>query len=172
VDDLAGHRPGLRAASEHGVRHPLVEAGFTKPEVRAAAKRLGLDVWDKPSFACLGSRFPAGTRVTRERVGRVGRVESVLRGLGLAQFRVRFHEIDGVELARIEVDGPALALLVRPGVREQVVEACRNEGFTWITLDLEGDRMGNGSVRPSAPSASATAPSTSRRARASGSSLS
>jgi uncharacterized protein len=147
VDDFAGHRPGLAAAGEHAVRHPLVEAGFTKSEVREAAKQLGLDVWDKPSFACLGSRFPAGTRVTAERIGRVQRIESVLRGLGLRQFRVRFHALDGADLARIEVDPASLAFLVSAGVREAVAEACRREGFAWSTIDLDGYRMGNGSVR-------------------------
>lgn len=148
VDDLSGHRPGLLAAQEQGVRHPLVETGFTKADVRAAAKALGLDVWDKPSFACLGSRFPAGTRVTPERVARVGRVESTLRALGFTQFRVRFHALDGADLARIEVDPSALPLLVDPAVREAVSAACRREGFTWTTLDLDGYRMGNGSIRP------------------------
>lgn len=155
VDDLSGHRPGLAAASENAVRHPLVEAGFTKPEVRAAAKALGLDVWDKPSFACLGSRFPAGTRVTVERIRRVQRVESVLRTLGLRQFRVRFHALDGEDLARIEVDPSQLGRLVEPGVREAVTAACRAEGFAWATLDLDGYRSGNGSVRPAAAAAPA-----------------
>jgi len=148
VDDLSGHRPGLRAAAEQGIRHPLVEAGFTKADVCEAARALGLDVWDKPSFACLGSRFPAGTPVTAERIGRVGRVESTLRALGFTQFRVRFHALDGADLARIEVDPSALPLLVDPAVREAVSAACRREGFTWTTLDLDGYRMGNGSTLP------------------------
>ncbi len=175
VDDLGGHRPGLKAAREHGVRHPLVEAGFTKAEVRAAARALGMPVWDKPSFACLGSRFAVGTRVTLERVTRVGRIESRMRALGFRQFRVRFHELGGgadrVELVRIEVDTPDLGRLVADGVREEVVAACRAEGFVWITLDLEGYRTGS-TARPSGPSASATASSTSPAAPGSGSSSS
>lgn len=166
VDDLSGHRPGLVAAREHGVRHPLVEAGFTKAEVRAVAHDLGLSVWDKPSFACLGSRFAPGTRVTLERVVRLARVERAVRGLGLRQFRVRVHELGGgevgrAELLRIEVELADLERLVRTGAREAVVAACRAEGFSWITLDLEGYRTGSTSTLgpPSAASASATAPS-------------
>lgn len=174
LDDLGGHRPGLKAAAEHEVRHPLVEAGLRKDDVRAIARALGVPVWDKPSFACLGSRFAVGTRVTFERVTRVGRIESVLRRVGLRQFRVRFHELGGQELVRIEVDAADLVTMVAPGVREQVVDACRAEGFAWITLDLEGYRTGSGSgAGPrSATSASGTASSTSPPGRGSGSSSS
>lgn len=173
LDDLGEHRPGLAAASEREVRHPLVEAGFTKAEVRATARALGIPVWDKPSFACLGSRFPAGTRVTLDRLVRVARVESALRAEGLRQFRVRFHALDDAELLRIEVEVSDLELLVRPGVRERLVDRCRQEGFAWITLDLEGYRRGNGSTRPALPStspASPTASSASPPARGDGSS--
>jgi uncharacterized protein len=174
VDDLGAHRPGLRAAQEHGVRHPLVEAGFTKRLVRETAQALGMPVWDKPSFACLGSRFAVGTRVTLDRVTRVGRVETALRALGFRQFRVRFHLLGGEstdasgpgldgtakgsaaqtpergELLRIEVDVADIGHLVAPGVREALVAACRAEGFPWITLDLEGYRTGStsGTTRP------------------------
>jgi uncharacterized protein len=160
VDDLGGHRPGLKAAAEHAVRHPLVEAGFTKADVRAAARALGMPVWDKPSFACLGSRFAVGTRVTMERLGRIGRIETALRRLGFRQLRVRFHDIGGAELLRIEVDIADLPMLVAPGVRDDVVRTCRAEGFAWITLDLEGYRTGStsharpaatGTVEPPAP---------------------
>lgn len=173
VDDLGGHRPGLKAASEHGVRHPLVEAGFTKADVRAAALALGMPVWDKPSFACLGSRFAVGTRVTLGRVTRVGRIESALRRHGFRQFRVRFHELGGSELLRIEVEIGDLGRLLAPGVREDIVATCRAEGFSWITLDLEGYRTGSTSgAHPSTPSASATASTTSPPAPGSGSSSS
>lgn len=141
-DDLGEHRPGLQAGAEHRVRHPLVEARMPKAEVREAARLLGLPVWDKPSFACLGSRFPVGTRVTPERVRMVGRVESVLRALGLRQFRVRYHLLDGEALARIELDPADLPALVQEGIRETVAGACRREGFRWVTVDLEGYRMG------------------------------
>lgn len=143
VDDLSGHRPGLAAAAEHAVRHPLVEAGFTKQDVRAAAKALGLPVWDKPSFACLGSRFSVGTRVTPERVSRVARVETVLRRLGFRQFRVRVHTLDAAELARIEVGIDELAAFAVPETRDAIIAACKTEGYSWITLDLEGYRTGS-----------------------------
>lgn len=148
TEDLSGHRPGLRASAEHTVRHPLVEAGLDKAAVRACAQHLGLLVWDKPSFACLGSRFPVGTRVTPERVLRVQKVESVLRLLGFRQFRVRHHELEGVPMARIEVELADLPVLVREGVRDSVVATCREQGFRWVTLDLEGFRSGNLSTRP------------------------
>lgn len=161
VDDLKGHRPGLVAAAEHAVRHPLVEAGFTKADVRAAALALGMPVWDKPSFACLGSRFSVGTRVTLGRVTRVGRIESAIRAHGFRQFRVRFHELGGTELLRIEVEIDDLGRLLAPGVREDIVAACRAEGFSWITLDMEGYRTGSTSgARPSNPSASTPSAST------------
>jgi uncharacterized protein len=145
VDDLGGHRPGLRAASEHRVRHPLVEAGLTKPAVRAIARRLGMSVWDKPSFACLGSRFPVGTRVTEEKVRRIAQVETALRAASFKQFRVRWHELstDGDPLdvlARIEVDPEEIARLAAPGVREEIARVCREAGFRWVTLDLVGYR--------------------------------
>lgn len=143
LDDLGGHRPGLKAASEHEVRHPLVEAGLNKAEVRAVALALEMPVWDKPSFACLGSRFAVGTRVTLERVTRVGRVETRLRRLGFRQFRVRYHEVGKEEILRIELELSALARLLEPGVREAVVEGCKAEGFRYITLDLEGYRTGS-----------------------------
>jgi len=142
TDDLGAHRPGLQASAEHAVRHPLVEAGFDKAAVRAAARSLGMNVWDKPSFACLGSRFPVGTRVTRERVEKVGRVESVLRFFGFRQFRVRYHTVEDQPMARIELEPSELAGLVGEGVREAVLEACKAEGFRWVTLDLAGYTSG------------------------------
>ncbi len=138
TDDLGEHRPGLQASDERQVIHPLVEAGFDKPTVRSAARSLDLPVWDKPAFACLGSRFPVGTRVTRERVLAVSRVESLLRQLGFTRFRVRYHRVDDVPLARIELAPSELPHLVADGVRETVVARCREEGFRWVTLDLEG----------------------------------
>jgi len=138
VDDLGDHRPGLGAASEHAVRHPLVEAGFDKTDVRTVAKTLGVAIWDKPSFACLGSRFPVGTRVTEERVGRVGRIETHLRTIGLVQFRARWHTIDGGEMIRIEVGEGDIAVVAQSGIRESIVDVCSAEGFTWVTLDLQG----------------------------------
>lgn len=152
-DDLGGHRPGLKASAENGVRHPLVEAGMDKQQVRDAARQLGLPVWDKPSFACLGSRFPVGTRVTEQRVTRIQRIESVLRTFGLRTFRVRFHTVESVEMVRIEVGADELGVLVQEGVRDAIVGICKQEGFRWVTLDLEGYRMGGLSHRPKPPTA-------------------
>lgn len=149
TDDLGDHRPGLRAASEHAVRHPLVEAGLNKAAVRAVARHLGLEVWDKPSFACLGSRFSVGTRVTSERVRAVRAVESYLRTIGLRQFRARWHQLDGQPLLRLEVGPDELSVVVAPGLREGLTEVARAEGFSWVTLDLEGYQKGRGSLSPS-----------------------
>jgi len=148
LDDLGGHRPGLQAAGEHGVRHPLVDAGLDKASVRAVAHFYGLHVWDKPSFACLGSRFPVGTRVTEPRLRMVQGVESYLRVIGLRNFRARWHEVEGQALCRIEVDVGSLEVLVRPGVRDGLVEASEAEGFRWVTLDLMGYQAGSLSTSP------------------------
>jgi len=138
VDDLGDHRPGLKAASENEVRHPLVEAGLDKAAVRSIASDLGLTVWDKPSFACLGSRFADGTRVTFERVNQVMAVESHLRTIGIRQFRARWHEIGEDTMVRIEVSPGELHTLAAPGVRDGIVDVCRAQGFRWVTLDLQG----------------------------------
>jgi uncharacterized protein len=144
VDDLSGHRPGLRAAAEHRVRHPLVEAGLGKSDVRELARALGLSVWNKPSFACLGSRFPDGTRVTADKLHRVQQVESELRRIGLSQFRVRWHEVQVGErhdvLARIELDADDIVTVAAPGVRQRVEAVASAAGFRWVTLDLGGYR--------------------------------
>jgi len=138
TDDLGAHRPGLQAAEENTIRHPLVEAGFDKLSVRELAKQMGLKVWDKPSFACLGSRFAPGTRVTKSRLDQVLAVESHLRTIGVRQFRARWHEIGEDMMVRIEVGSDELALLAEPGLRDGVVDVCRAEGFRWVTLDLAG----------------------------------
>jgi uncharacterized protein len=145
MDDLGEHRPGLDAASENLVRHPLVEARFTKSLVREVAKYLGIHVWNKPSFACLGSRFAVGTTVTLERILQVQRVESTLRGLGFVQFRARWHEVDNEPLVRIELSGNEMMLMVQENIRQTVVETCKSEGFKWVTIDLMGYQRGSGS---------------------------
>ncbi len=142
TDDLGDHRPGLVAAGEAAVRHPLVETGFDKPLVRAAARRLGLPVWDKPAFACLGSRFPVGTRVTAARVRQVQRIESLLRTFGLRQLRARWHELEGQPLLRLELGPDELAVVADPELRRAVVEAAQAEGFRWVTVDLVGYQRG------------------------------
>lgn len=143
TDDLGDHRPGLVAADQARVRHPLVEAGFDKPAVRAVSQALGLPVWDKPAFACLGSRFPVGTRVTAGRVRQVQRVESVLRTFGLRQFRARWHELEGQAMLRLELDPSEMGALADGELRRAVVEVARAEGFRWVTLDLVGYQRGS-----------------------------
>jgi len=137
VNDLGDHRPGQQAASEGGARFPLVDAGFTKADVRAWSRRLGLRTWDKPAAACLASRVPYGTAVTLGVLAEVAAAESGLRRLGFTQLRVRHYG----ELARIEVDVDDLDAVVAR--REEVVAAVRAAGYRYVTLDLEGFRSGN-----------------------------
>lgn len=139
VDDTGDYRPGMRAASELGVRSPLREAGFTKADIRELSRELGLPTWDKPSFACLASRFPYGERITRESLGRVGAAEQVLHDLGIRQVRVRHHG----DIARIEVGLDDLTKLIQPGSRERIVSELRKLGYLYVTLDLEGYRTGS-----------------------------
>src|SRR5262249_18430739 len=126
LDDLGDYRPGLAAAAEHHVRHPLQEAGCTKADVRALARHWGLPTWDKPASPCLSSRLAPGVQVTRERTARVEAAEVYLRQLGLRELRVRLHE---GELARIEVPLAALPRLADPAVREPLVEHLKRLGF-------------------------------------------
>jgi uncharacterized protein len=139
VDDLADHRPGLTAAAERGIRHPLIEAGLSKDEIRIASKAAGLATWDRPASPCLSSRFPYGTAITREALERVAAAEDCLRGLGLRELRVRHHDT----LARIEVPIDAAPRLLEPGVRDRVVQELRRLGYLWVTLDLAGFRSGS-----------------------------
>ncbi len=149
LDDLGAHRPGLTAAREKSVRHPLVEAGMGKQAVRTAARNAGLSVWDKPSFACIGSRFPMGTRVTQGKVEKVVRVESALRRAGFRQFRVRWHEVGSDVLARIELSPPEIAAFSAPTVREEITRVAVEAGFRWVTLDLRGYRTPPSEPAPS-----------------------
>jgi uncharacterized protein len=138
VDDLGDHRPGAQAAGEHNVRAPLKEAGLTKADIRALAQHYGLPVWDKPAFACLGSRFPYGTEITPEKLAQVEAAEDVLWDLGLRQYRVRHHG----DLARIEVDAADMGRLIEHAA--EVVARIRREGhFRHVTLDLAGYRRGS-----------------------------
>lgn len=140
LDDAGDYRPGLTAAAEHRVRHPLQEAGFTKADVRALARAHGLQVWDKPASPCLSSRLAPGVEVTRERTARVEAAEVYLRSLGFRECRVRLHE---GELARVEVPVAGLTLLAEPAVRDGLTRRLKELGFRYITLDLEGFRSGN-----------------------------
>lgn len=139
LDDEADHRPGKRAVQELGIRSPLVEASFTKAEVREVSKNLGLKTWDKPSFACLASRFPYGQEITEEGLRRVGRAEDFLFGLGFRQVRVRHYG----ELARIEVYPEEMGRILKEEVRNEVVQRLKEIGYTYITLDLQGFRSGS-----------------------------
>ncbi len=137
ADDLSDHRPGQRAAAEHGVLTPLADAGCTKADVRAAARALGLAVWDKPAAPCLASRIPYGTPVTIGTLSRVGRAEAALRALGFNDLRVRHYG----DAARVELP---LADLPRAREREgEVVAAVRAAGYGSVTLDPDGLRSGN-----------------------------
>lgn len=137
VDDLGDHRPGRRAAAEYGVVSPLTEVGMTKDDIRALARELGLRNWDKPSMACLASRFPYGEAITDANLARVATTEDSLRQLGLAQFRVRSHgECARIEIATDELDAAWNA-------RERIAAAARDAGFAWVALDLDGYRTGS-----------------------------
>ena len=138
VDDLGDDRPGLQAARKFGVRSPLVEAGFGKADVRALAKALGLSNWDKPAAACLSSRIPRGTRITEQKLQRVGQAERLLKDEGFRQVRVRDHE----GIARIEVDPNELPDFLEPVRRDRITRGLKALGFQFVTLDLEGYRLG------------------------------
>jgi uncharacterized protein len=140
TDDLGDHRPGMRAAAENGVRHPLQECGLGKPEVRALARAWGLPTWDKPATPCLSSRIAYGEDVSPERVRMIDQAEQWLRQRGLRILRVRYHKGD---LARIEVPLDDLARLVDLQVRGELITAFRALGFKFVTLDLEGFRSGS-----------------------------
>jgi pyridinium-3,5-biscarboxylic acid mononucleotide sulfurtransferase len=139
LDDLGDYRPGLEAAKEAGARSPLVEAGFTKADIRAGSAAIGLPIWDKPAAACLSSRIPYGTSVTRERLARIGGLEADLKALGFRQVRVRYHD----ELCRIELGAEELPRAAEPKVASALVEAGKRHGFRYVTLDLGGYRMGS-----------------------------
>jgi uncharacterized protein len=137
IDDLGDHRPGQEAARGRGAVFPLVDAGFTKADVRSWSRTLGLRTWDKPAAACLASRLPYGTVVTLGRLGQVEQAEHALRALGFAALRVRHYG----DTARLEVPLEALEQVVVQ--RAEVVDAVRAAGFDYVTLDLEGLRSGN-----------------------------
>jgi pyridinium-3,5-biscarboxylic acid mononucleotide sulfurtransferase len=139
LDDLGDHRPGQRAAAERGARFPLVEAGFTKADVRAWSSQLGLRTADKPAAACLASRLPYGTPVTLGTLATVAAAESALRAMGFKSLRVRHYG----DLARLEFDHAGGELEAAFGRRDEVVRAVRGAGYRYVTLDLEGLRSGN-----------------------------
>jgi uncharacterized protein len=139
-DDSGDHRPGMKAAAENGVRHPLQECGLGKAEVRALAKGWDLPAWDKPATPCLSSRIAYGEEVSPERVRMVDEAEQWLRSRGLRLLRVRYHKGD---LARVEVPVEELPRLAAAEVRNELVPAFKALGFKYVTLDLEGFRSGS-----------------------------
>ena len=142
LDDTGDFRPGRRAASQHAVRSPLVEAGLTKADIRALSRERGLPTWDKPAMACLSSRIPYGTPVTVETLSLVERAEAYLRSLGLRQIRVR-HQVlaSGDPTARIETDDAGLAILLAH--RAEITDELKALGYLYVTLDLAGYRTGS-----------------------------
>jgi uncharacterized protein len=138
ADDFKDHRPGHKAAKEHRVQSPLAQAGLTKDEIRAWSHHLGLPTWDKPQMACLASRIPYGTSVTRERLFQIASAESELRLLGFRQFRVRYHQ----EVARIELAAEEYERFLSADVRQRLNTALKAIGFKFVALDLEPFRSG------------------------------
>ncbi|MBI3333669.1 MAG: ATP-dependent sacrificial sulfur transferase LarE [Candidatus Omnitrophica bacterium] len=134
MDDLREARPGRQAAKEWRIRSPLVEAGFTKEEVRRASRALGLATWDKPAMACLASRLPTGTAVTVDRLSRVQACEAAVKRLGFRQLRARYL----ADVVRLELEPQALQRLADPSVEREVLAACRQAGFERVFLDLAG----------------------------------
>lgn len=139
LDDDGDYRPGHMAVAELGVKSPLRQVGLAKDEIRALSQEMGLPTWDKPSFACLVSRFPYGQSITAEKLHMVDQAEQFLLDMGLRQVRVRHHG----DLARIETDEAGFALLTEQKCRETVYQRFRQYGFTYIALDLLGYRTGS-----------------------------
>ncbi|MBI3959209.1 MAG: ATP-dependent sacrificial sulfur transferase LarE [Chloroflexi bacterium] len=137
TSDLGDHRPGMSAARERGVRSPLIEAGISKPEVRAIAQHLGLPVWDKPAMACLSSRVPHGTPITPELLRQIEAAEDVLVDLGFPQFRVRHHN----EIARIELPAEEFPKAIQH--HNEIVAGVKTAGYRFVALDLAGFKSGS-----------------------------
>jgi len=139
LDDLGDHRPGMVAARQMGVKAPLLEAGLTKQEIRELSRAAELPTWDKPSFACLSSRFPYGDPITLEKLRQVEAAEAFVRSLGFRQFRVRHHG----DLARLEVAREEMGRLWEEGRAEAIAARLRELGFVHVTVDLRGFRSGS-----------------------------
>lgn len=139
LDDLRDYRPGIKAASETGVRHPLVEAELSKADVRKLSRLLGLPTWDRPASPCLSSRFPYGTEITLGGLHKVERAEELLHSLGFNVARVRYHG----DIARLEVESAEISRLLQPAVRELVDSELKRLGFRFVTVDLKGFRSGS-----------------------------
>ena len=139
VDDLGDYRPGLKALQELSIKSPLREAGLTKAEIRELSRDLGLPTWEKPSYACLASRFMYGENITREKLRMVERAEEVLQSMGFRQMRVRLHG----KIARIEILPEDFSRIVQDEIRTKVYDALKDLGFSYVTLDLKGYRTGS-----------------------------
>jgi uncharacterized protein len=142
MDDLGDHRPGMDSARQRGVRAPLIEAELGKAEIRELSRARGLPTWDKPSFACLSSRFQYGDRITAEKLRLVDAAEEYLRSLGFRQFRVRHHD----RLARLEIPLEEMGRLWEEGRREAIVARFRELGYLYVALDLAGFQSGSGNL--------------------------
>lgn len=139
ADDTGDFRPGLKAADEHAVRSPLLDAGMTKPDIRALAKHLDIPNWEKPALACLSSRIPYGTPVTLGSLSQIEKGEAFLHDRGFTNFRVRHHQ----KLARIEIPPADLPKLTADPLRTELLTYFKNIGYTYVTLDLQGFRSGS-----------------------------
>ncbi len=139
LDDLGDFRPGMQAAKELGIRSPLIEVGLSKEGIRNLSRKMGLPTWNKPSQACLASRFPYGTKITRTALRKVAEAEAFLKTLGISQVRVRCYGA----WARIEVPVSQISRLVNEKIRSILIEKFKHIGYTYITLDLEGYRQGS-----------------------------
>jgi uncharacterized protein len=142
MDDLGDHRPGMRAAAERGVRAPLIEAELWKAEIRELSRGFGLPTWDKPSFACLSSRFQYGDRITAAKLRQVDAAEEIVRALGFTRFRVRHHD----RLARLELAADEMPRLWEDGRHETIVRKLRELGYVYVTVDLAGFQSGSANL--------------------------
>jgi len=142
TDDAGDHRPGLQAAAEHQVRHPLQEANFAKDDVRALARELGLSNWDKPAMACLASRFPYGTEISQEKLAMVAEAEETLKSLGFRNCRVRHHESGKDVIARLELSEHDFERILDSKTRAEIDSSLRKAGYQFIALDLQEFRSG------------------------------
>jgi len=137
ADDVNDYRPGSKAIEELGVFSPLKDAGLTKEEIRSLSKQLDLKTWDKPEFACLASRFPYGTKITKSRLKMVEKAEEYIQNLGVKQFRVRYHD----DIARIEVNKADFQNIIKNS--KEISKEFKELGFKFVTLDIDGYRMGS-----------------------------
>ena len=138
-DDTRDFRPGIRAAGEFRIRSPLKEAGFTKGDIRKLSKKLNLPTWNKPSFACLATRFPYGMKITKKNIIKVSKAEAFLRSFGITQVRVRHYD----EIVRIEVLKDEMPKLLSEEVRDRIIKKFKKLGYIYITVDLQGYRTGS-----------------------------